>query len=310
MRNILRMVPVLFLFATLSFAATRSEFDKMFSHHSIKVRGTAMHYVTGGSGKPLVLVGGWPESWYAWRKVMPSFAKQYQVYAFDLPGQGDSGFATAYDTQTIAAYLHDALVQLDIHKEFLVGHDVGAWLSYSYAANYPDDVERLVLMDAAIPGVTPDQAFQLSEASHLKIFQFYWHAVPDLPEEMIAGREKQYLQWFFNAKSMHKDAITPADLAEYVRVYSKPGYMKSGFEYYRAFFADHDQNQKSAQTKLPMPVLALGGSGAVGDNLLKALTPVCVNVSGGSVEGCGHYLQEECPDEISSRILSFISAQE
>jgi pimeloyl-ACP methyl ester carboxylesterase len=300
--------------AQTSLAQTSDRFDakafgKQFRHATVMVRGTKLHYVTGGKGEPVVLVGGWPESWYAWRKVMPRLAEHYQVYAFDLPGQGDSGFATAYDTATIAAYLHEALAQLGVEQHYLVGHDVGAWLAYAYAADYPAATRKLVLMDAAIPGVAPDQAFTLNEATHNKIFQFFWHAVPDLPEQMTAGRERQYLAWFFKAKSMKPGAISPADLAEYTRVYSKPGYMKAGFDYYRAFFTDREQNQKSMQTKLEMPVLTLGGdlSHATGDTMLKAMQQAATTVSGGSLAGCGHYLPEECPDEINTRILAFLA---
>lgn len=311
-----RLLLSLFLFIALtdSFAAEKFDakaFGKQFTHQYVTVRGTRMHYVTGGQGEPLVLVGGWPESWYAWRKVMPELAQRYKVYAFDLPGQGDSGFATAYDTGTIAGYLHDALVQLGVKEHYLVGHDVGAWLGYAYAANYRKVTKKLVLMDAAIPGVAADQAFMLNDATHNKIFQFFWHAVPELPEQMTAGREREYLAWFFKAKSAKPEAISPADLKEYARVYSKPGYMKAGFDYYRAFFTDRDQNRKSMQTKLEMPVLTMGGdiSKATGDTMLKALQPVAANVSGGALAGCGHYLQEECPQEVASRILAFLAAQ-
>jgi pimeloyl-ACP methyl ester carboxylesterase len=196
-----------------------------------------------------------------------------------------------------------------VQKHYLVGHDVGAWLAYSYAANYRDATTKLVLMDAAIPGVSPDQAFTLTEESHNKIFQFFWHSVPDLPEAMTAGRERQYLAWFFKAKSAKPDAITPADLDEYTRVYSKPGYMKAGFDYYRAFFADHAQNRKSMETKLAMPVLALGGELGTRDNMMKAMQQAATSVSGGSLAGCGHYLPEECPDEISARVLAFLAGQ-
>jgi pimeloyl-ACP methyl ester carboxylesterase len=318
MRMVRRFVLIAaLLFATCAaFAQTGERFDakafgKQFHHANVTVRGTKMHYVTGGKGEALVLVGGWPESWYAWRKVMPALAEHYTVYAFDLPGQGDSGFATAYDTQTIAGYLHDALTQLGVQQHYLVGHDVGAWLSYAYAANYRDATKKLVLMDAAVPGVAPDQAFMLNENTHNKIFQFFWHAVPDLPEQMTKGREREYLAWFFKAKSAKPGAIAAADLAEYTRVYSKPGYMKAGFDYYRAFFTDHEQNRKSMQTRLEMPVLTIGGdiSKATGDTMLKAIQQAATNVSGGSLAGCGHYLPEECPQEISSRILEFLAAK-
>jgi pimeloyl-ACP methyl ester carboxylesterase len=126
---------------------------------------------------------------------------------------------------------------------------------------------------------------------------------------MTAGRERQYLAWFFKAKSAKPDAITPADLDEYTRVYSKPGYMKAGFDYYRAFFADHAQNRKSMETKLAMPVLALGGELGTRDNMMKAMQQAATSVSGGSLAGCGHYLPEECPDEISARVLAFLAGQ-
>lgn len=310
-----RAVLFLFLFVTCgAFAQTpdakfdAKAFGKQFRHGTVTVRGTKMHYVTGGKGEPLVLVGGWPESWYAWRKVMPALAQGHRVIAFDLPGQGDSGFATSYDTQTIAAYLHEALAELGVTQHVLVGHDVGAWLAYAYAAEFRNATKKLVLMDAAIPGVAPDQAFMLNEATHNKIFQFFWHAVPELPEEMTAGRERQYLAWFFKAKAAKPEAISAADLAEYARVYSKPGYMKAGFDYYRAFFADHEQNRQSMETKLAMPVLTIGGdiSKATGDTMLKAMQGAATNVSGGSLAGCGHYLPEECPQEVTQRILDFL----
>jgi len=305
----------LMMLASLLASAQAERFDakafgKTFHHATITVRGTKMHYVTGGKGETLVLVGGWPESWYAWRKVMPALAQDHRVFAFDLPGQGDSGFATAYDTETIAAYLHEALAQLGVTQHVLIGHDVGAWLAYAYAANYRDSTTKLVLMDAVVPGVAPDQAFMLNESTHNKIFQFFWHSVPDLPEAMTKGRERQYLAWFFQAKSAKPGAISSADLAEYARVYSKPGYMKAGFDYYRAFFADREQNRKTMETKLAMPVLTLGGdiTKATGDTMVAAMKQAATNVSGGSLTGCGHYLQEECPQEVSARILAFLSA--
>lgn len=291
---------------TASFDAT--SFAKTFTHNTGSVNGIRLHYVIGGQGEPILLLPGWPETWYAWRKVMPTLAQHYTVIALDMRGLGDSDKPEGgYDTRTVAEDIYGLVGQLGFKRIFLVGHDVASWVAYAYTAAHPDSVLRLVVLDAAIPGVTPEQAFQLSRDS--KTWQFVFHAVPDLPEELTAGRERLYLSWFFQAKSAHPEAIGETDIDEYVRCYSAPKAMRAGFEYYRAVFDDITQNQEYAKTKLKMPVLALGGEKATGNGMLHTMQMAASDVRGGIVNDCGHYIPEERPDYLADQILSFFGEE-
>ncbi len=289
-----------------SFDAT--SFAKTFTHHTASINGIRLHYVTGGQGEPIVLLPGWPQTWYAWRKVMPTLAQHYTVIALDMRGLGDSDKPkSGYDSRTVAADIYSLVGKLGLKRIFLVGHDLGSWVAYAYAAAYPDSVRRLVVLDAAIPGVTPEQAFQLSRES--KTWQFFFHAVPDLPQELTAGRERQYLSWFFRTKSANPESISETDIDEYVRCYSAPGAMRSGFEYYRAVFDDITQNKEYVKTKLKMPVLALGGEKATNTKMLHTMQAAASDVCGGVVTDCGHYIPEERPDYLVEQILSFFGKE-
>jgi len=278
-----------------------------FTSRMYSVNGTKLHALTGGNGPALVLLAGWPETWYAWRLVMPALAKRFSIIAPDLRGQGDSARPpSGYDTQTLARDVHALVHQLGHASIQLAGHDVGAWAAYAYAAEYRDEVRRLALLDAAIPGITPPQAFMLQRNS--KTWQFFFHAVPDIPEMLTAGREREYLGWFFRTKAAKPDAIPPSAVDVYVKAYSVPGGMRAGFAYYRAVFDDIDQNSISKEKPLTMPLLALGGDHAVGDALRQAMTTAATNVSGGAIANCGHYIPEEAPAELVRRFEAFFTA--
>jgi pimeloyl-ACP methyl ester carboxylesterase len=267
------------------------------SHHHVVVNGVCIHYVQAGQGKPVVLLAGWPQTWYAWRRVIPTLAQRYTVIALDMRGLGDSDKPeTGYDTQTIASDIQAVVQQLGWQTIHLVGHDVGAWAAYAYAAIYPDQVSHLAVLDAAIPGITPAQAFQLTPGS--KTWQFSFHTVPDLPEALTEGRERLYLSWFFRTKAVQASAISEDDIDEYVRCYSAP------------VFDDIAQNQAFAQINLPMPVLALGGEAATGMRMLQTLQTVAENVQGGVVPNCGHYIPEEQPEYLTAELLSFFGEQQ
>jgi pimeloyl-ACP methyl ester carboxylesterase len=292
------------LIAPLASGAADATVPAGFTSRRYAVNGIHLHAVTGGSGPALVLLAGWPETWYAWRLVMPALAEHFTVIAPDMRGQGDSDRPlTGYDTHTLAADVHALVEQLGHRTIHLAGHDVGAWAAFAYASVYRDEVQRVALLDAAIPGVTPPQAFMLQRNS--KTWQFFFNAVPDVPEMLTAGREREYLSWFFRTKAARPDAISPATIDVYVKEYAEPGGMRAGFAYYRAVFDDIDQNTISKKTPLAMPVLALGGDHAVGDALRQAMTTAATDVSGGSIAACGHYIPEEAPRELIRRFNAF-----
>jgi pimeloyl-ACP methyl ester carboxylesterase len=223
-----------------------------FSHRLIPVNGIQLHYVIGGHGPPVVLLHGWPETWYQFRLVMPALAKNYTVIVPDLRGLGDSSKpTTGYDGKTVAEDIHQLVTQLGFKSIFLAGGDVGALMAYPYAAAHPTEVEKLAVWEAPIVGLTPP--------GKTPVWWFFFHQVPDLPEALVNGKETEYLSWFYHNLAYNPAAITQDAINEYVSHYSAPGGMRAGFDYYRAFPQDAIQNMNYSKTKLVMPVLALGG---------------------------------------------------
>lgn len=168
-----------------------------FEHRFETVKGVRLHYVIGGKpdGETVVLLAGYPQSWFAWRKVMPMLSVNYRVIVPDLPGQGDSDRPDGgYDTQSLAIMLHGLLQQLGISRYYLAAHDVGAWVAYPYVALFGDEVRRLALLDAGIPGITLPDALPTAPERAWRTWHFAFHAIPDLPEMLIAGREREYLE--------------------------------------------------------------------------------------------------------------------
>ncbi|HVD36183.1 MAG TPA: alpha/beta hydrolase, partial [Nitrososphaeraceae archaeon] len=174
------------------------EIDNMtFSHHITTVNGIQMHYVIGGQGDPVVLLHGWPQTWYEWRHIMPALAKNYTVVAPDIRGFGDSSRPlTGYDGKTTAEDIHQLMSQLGFDKIFLVAHDVGAQTAYSSAAAHPNNVTKLVIMDFPYPGFLPP------EFGANGPWWFAFHQVPDLLEAIVQGKEREYLSWFFQRVSL------------------------------------------------------------------------------------------------------------
>ena len=281
-------------------------FAKRFTHRHAVARDIDIHYVEGGSGDAVLLVPGWPQSWYAWRHVMPALADNYRVIAIDPPGLGGSGRPSAYDTATIARYFDAFLTTLKLDRVAFFGHDVGAWIGYAYAVRHPQKVRRLALIDAAIPGIAPADAFALTPERIGKTWHFYFNALPDLPEALVAGRERMYLAWLFTARSASKSAIDADTITEYTRAYSAPGAMQSGFAYYRAIFDSIAQNKSTAANKLQMPVLAIGGAQWMGPMMEKMVAPVAANLRVEIVEGSGHFVPEEAPAEVARLLLEFM----
>lgn len=276
-----------------------------FSHHHADLGDVNLHYVTAGDGFPVVLLHGWPQSWYEWRHVIPRLAERFHVIAPDLRGLGDSSRPLrGYDKQTVGhdiwRLVHDRLGLQSFH---LVGHDWGGPTAYAVAAAHPDAVRKLVVLDVAIPG---DGSANISQGG--RRWHHAFHQTPDMPEALIAGREDIYLGWFYRNYGHRPDVMSDLDIAEYLRVYRQPGALRAGFEYYRAIPRDIADNQASAaRLKLPMPVLALGGDSGWGRGMevVESLRRMAVDVRGGVIANCGHWVPEEQPEELLRQLLAF-----
>jgi pimeloyl-ACP methyl ester carboxylesterase len=281
-----------------------------FSHHMASVNRIQLHYVIGGHGNPIVLIHGWPQTWYEWRHVMPALAKNYTVIVPDLRGLGDSSKPlTGYDGKTTAEDIYQLVSQLGFKQIFLVGHDIGAQTAYSYAAAHPNNVSKLVIMDFIFPGFVP-------ASLGTGPWWFAFHQTPDIPETLVQGKEKEYLTWFYKGLAYNPSAITQTDIDEFVSHYSAPGGMRAGFEYYRSFPQDAKDNKELAATaKLPMPVLVLAGAiyPALGGQLpgtptLSSTQSLASNVHGVIVPLSGHWTPEERPDFVTNELANFFGS--
>jgi pimeloyl-ACP methyl ester carboxylesterase len=282
-----------------------------FQHHYAEIGEVMLHYVTLGKGPPLVLLHGWPQTWYEWRHVMPALAERYTVIAPDLRGLGDSSRPfDGYDKRTVANDIWRLMSEKLGHKRFLlVGHDWGGPTAYALAASHPEAVEKLAIIDVVIPGDGGD----FSQGGRRWHHQF--HMTPDLPEALIQGRERIYLQWFYQTFAYKPGAISDADLDEFVRTYSQPGALRAGFNYYRNLPRDAEDNRAQLATgfRLPMPVLAIGGAVSYphgrgrGGDVEASLRRVAVDVAGVVVPEAGHFVPEEQPEVAARLLLDFFA---
>ncbi|CAG9274995.1 alpha/beta fold hydrolase [Paraburkholderia unamae] len=280
-----------------------------FEHRFATVEGTRLHYVTGGKtdGETVVLLAGYPQSGYAWRKVMALIGERYRVIAPDLPGQGDSDRPQGgYDTLSLATALHTLLGKLDARRYHLAAHDVGAWVAYPYAALFGDEVQRLALLDAGIPGITLPDALPVAPERAWRTWHFAFHAIADLPELLIAGKERAYLDWFLRRKTANPQSFSEADIDEYLRVFTKEGGLRAGLAYYRAADLSARQNRElSARGKLRMPVLALSADQGSIPDMAAPLRAYANDVRGVTIAHCGHFLPEEQPGAVAEALQSF-----
>ena len=272
-----------------------------FSHRSVEVDGVRLHYVIGGQGPAVVLLHGFPETWWTWRQVIPLLARAHTVIAPDLRGIGCSSLEPAgYDTQTLARDVHELVASLGLPRVALVGHDLGGWVAYAYARQYRDQVSHLVLSGAAIPGFGLERLLDFRQPRqglpHLVFF-----AQPQVPELLISGREREYFAVFIASPAMQRSGAVDF----YARSYARPGRLSAALGQYRALYTDAQDNRRGAGPPLAMPTLALAG---VGKTQLSAdsLRQVAQNVSEVGIPGAGHYVQEERPTELANALEEFL----
>jgi len=271
-----------------------------------EVNGVKLHYVAGGEGrKALLLIPGWPQTWYVWRKVMPELAREYRAIAVDTRVMGDSSRPeTGYDTDTVAKDLSDLMQRLGVDHYSVIGHDVGMWIAYPLAAQHREAVDKLIVTEALIPGVTPTPPMLLPPDANAGLTQFMFNQLRDLPEFLVAGREDAYMRWVVDHLAYRPERVA---VDEYTRAYSVPGAMKAGFAYYRAIPQTVQENQELRKSKLAMPVLAIGGVIGAGKTTIDTMKLVSDHVEGAIVEDCGHYTPEECPDRFLDLVKPFLA---
>ena len=286
--------------------------DIQFEHHYANLKGLRLHYVTTGRGTPMVLLHGWPQTWYEWRRLMPLLADRFAMVAPDLRGLGDSSRpSTGYDKKTVANDVWELMHNHLAHQRFVVvGHDWGAPVAFRLAADHPEAVTHLVMLDVPVPGDrAPGEGGSIDPRGATR-WHHLFHQVPDLPEALTVGRERTYLEFFFMNGADQAGTFGDADIAEYVRTYSQPGAMRAGFNFYRTMSRDVDDNRATLANgfKLPMPTLGLGGGGlrGRGDLVVQSLRRVANHAEGGAIADCGHFIPEEKPRELAERLREFL----
>jgi len=255
-----------------------------------------------------VLLHGYPETWYEWRELLPEFGKQYTVIAPDLRGAGASDApADGYDKKTMAADIHGLLTQLGLADGIrLVGHDIGTMVAYAYAAAHPSEVTRLVLSESPLPDEGLYQFPSLtSKGPGFWNFGFFSN-INGLPEDIITGQEDIWVARFIDTLEVHKDAIGPAQVREYASHLHDPAHLRAGFEWFRAFPKDMKDNAEYIKTRLPMPVLAIGAQGSLGDLVPNQIRRYATDMTGIVIEDCGHWIYQEQPQQILERLREFL----
>lgn len=266
------------------------------------IDGVSLHYLEGGRGDPVLLLHGWPVTAYAWRKVMPIMASRFRLIAPDMPGFGDSGPARSADKKEIARLMRALMRELGHERIAIAGHDMGGPVAYAYAAQWPAEVRRLALLDTGLSGFGIEES-KATTAWHMGLAQV---AAP-LPETMVAGNERAFLDFFFERGMPSAGALSAVDRDEYVRAYSQPGGFGATFDYYRAFPRDAEDNRAFARTKLAMPVLAIAAgrglrAGAAG------FAGVAENVRETVIEESGHHMPDDRPQELARSLTAFFAA--
>ncbi|MFB6824892.1 alpha/beta fold hydrolase [Streptomyces virginiae] len=293
------------LAASLDDASLAASLDGDFTSHHAEVNGTRLHYVEGGDGTPLVLLGGWPQTWWQWNKVLPALAARYRVIAVDLRGMGGSAKPdTGYDKRTMAADVHALLVHLGLERAHVVGHDIGAMVAYAFAANHPEATDRIALLDVSHPEEAWAQMPLLPRPGLRHLWWFAFNQVPGLPEQLLAGRSHLLLDELLAGMTTDPAAIDDRSRAVYARAYDSPDAIRAGNAWYRAFRQDIDD--LAGYSPVTAPLLALGGEHSNYERLVADVPALGTDTRVIRVDGCGHYLPEERPEVVTAELTRFL----
>ena len=282
-------------------------FTDTFESRYVDTGEVQLHAVIGGAGPALLLVHGWPETWYAWRHLMPALARDFTVIAVDQRGIGLSDKpAGGYDTGTQARDLIGLMDALGHEKFSVVGHDTGFAISYALAADHPDRVERVALLEIpGSPGTLPSPPLFLPTPLNDRLWHLGFNRIEGLNELLVTGREDAFYRWEFDAAAKPLDDET---IGYYVRTLSNPDSLRGSFGWYRALEETIAQDEERQNTPLTMPVMAIGGERSFGELVGQAVSAVAPDAQGVVIPETGHFLAEESPEELLAALTPFLAA--
>ena len=276
--------------------------DRTTKSSGAKIEGKKIHYLTAGQGPAVILLHGYTQTSRMWRPLIERLKDKFTVYAPDLPGIGDSDIPkSGADMKTAAIRIHALAKYLGITKARVVGHDIGLMVAYAYAAQFPGEVEKLVVMDAFLPGVAGWEVAYNND----NLWHFRFHG--PTPEALVKGREKIYFAYFWNDLAADKSrSLKVADRNAYVAAYSRPGRMRAGWAYFAAWPKTAKDFADMAKTKLTMPVLSIAGEKASAAILAPQMKLVATAVTAIDLKDTGHWLMEERPQETMEAVIAFL----
>jgi len=268
-----------------------------------EVNGVRLHYLQAGSGKPVILLHGFAETSRMWLPLMSDLQRTHELVAVDLRGAGESSVPkSGYTKAQMAVDIHELVKSLGFPSVSIVGHDIGLMVAYAYAAQFPTEVDRIVLMDAFLPGVGNwRDAWLARDHWH---FNFYG----ETPLALVKGRERTYLEHFWNDFAAdRKQSVSERDRRFYASEYAKPNHLLAGFEWFHAFEQDAADNARFAKTPLTMPLLVIAGGKASGQFLINQSRLVASNAESAVIPNSGHWLMEEAPEQTISKLVEFLN---
>src|SRR6202790_2594983 len=276
--------------------------DKPAASRVAKIDGKKIHYLTAGQGPALILLHGYTQTSRMWRPLIDKLKDKFTVIAPDLPGIGDSDIPKdGSDMKTAAIRIHALAKSLGVTKARVVGHDIGLMVAYAYAAQFPSEVEKLVVMDAFLPGVQGWEPIYNDPD--------YWHFRFNgpTPEALVKGRENIYFAYFWNDLAADKNHSVPeADRKAYLADYSRPGRMRASWQYFVSWPKTAKDFAQMSDTKLTMPVLSIGGDKSLGEPLGEQMKFVAANVTVVIVKNSGHWILEEQPKQTTDALVKFL----
>ena len=283
-------------------------FTDTFTSRYIDTGDLRLHAVTGGDGPPLLLVHGWPQTWYAWRLLMPPLARDFTVVAIDQRGIGLSDKPQdGYDTGTLASDLVAVMDALG-HQRFAVyGTDVGMPIAYALAADHPDRLDRLVVSEAPLPGISPSPPLFLPRQLNERRWHLAFNQLPNVNEELVTGREDIFFGAEFDASAGTKKLADDAVRYYIDTLAADPDHLRGSFEFYRAIRASIAQNEHRKTRRLTLPVLAIGGAESSGEGVGNTMKLAADDVQTLVIPGCGHWVAEQAPEQLLAALTAFLA---